>query len=158
MTDTVHLEMWLCLLATPWLWWCVVAQRAVCHQDLVLKVGSFVVHCCQHREGGEFESLSYSKHTWTLMVKCGNTWKNTHPSLWPTCKVLHTWVLFCNTRLTFHHINSLLSLSFKERAGCKMQMIQDGQFTNAPEKPLRMTGLPESCKVLSTLVLILLQL
>ena len=28
-----------------------------------------------------------------------------------------------------------------------MQMIQDGQFSNAPEKPLRMTGMPESCKV-----------
>jgi len=37
--------------------------------------------------------------------------------------------------------------SLQERAGCKMQMIQDGQFANAPEKPLRMTGLPESCKV-----------
>lgn len=37
--------------------------------------------------------------------------------------------------------------ALQERAGCKMQMIQDGQFANAPEKPLRMTGLPESCKV-----------
>ena len=58
-------------------------------------------------------------------------------------------------------ISSSPSTSFsflQERAGCKMQMIQDGQFANAPEKPLRMTGLPESCKVLSTLVLILLQL
>ena len=35
----------------------------------------------------------------------------------------------------------------QERAGCKMQMIQDGPYANAPEKPLRMTGFPENCKV-----------
>ena len=28
-----------------------------------------------------------------------------------------------------------------------MQMIQDGQYANAPEKPLRMTGTAESCRV-----------
>ena len=28
-----------------------------------------------------------------------------------------------------------------------MQMIQDGQYASTPEKPLRMTGLPENCKV-----------
>ena len=28
-----------------------------------------------------------------------------------------------------------------------MQMIQDGPFANAPEKPLRMTGSAESCRV-----------
>ena len=38
-------------------------------------------------------------------------------------------------------------LSLQEKAGCKMQMIQDGPYANTPEKPLRMTGLPESCKV-----------
>ena len=37
----------------------------------------------------------------------------------------------------------------QERAGCKMQMIQDGPFANTPEKPLRMTGFPENCKVCS---------
>ena len=36
----------------------------------------------------------------------------------------------------------------QERAGCKMQMIQDGPYASAPEKPLRMTGFPENCKVL----------
>jgi far upstream element-binding protein len=35
----------------------------------------------------------------------------------------------------------------QERAGCKMQMIQDGPFANTPEKPLRMTGFQENCKV-----------
>ena len=28
-----------------------------------------------------------------------------------------------------------------------MQMIQDGEFTSAAEKPLRMTGTAESCRV-----------
>ena len=28
-----------------------------------------------------------------------------------------------------------------------MQMIQDGQYANAPDKPLRMTGTAESCRV-----------
>ena len=36
----------------------------------------------------------------------------------------------------------------QERAGCKMQMIQDGPFASAPDKPLRMTGFPENCKVM----------
>ena len=36
----------------------------------------------------------------------------------------------------------------QERAGCKMQMIQDGPYASTPEKPLRMTGFPENCKVL----------
>ena len=40
----------------------------------------------------------------------------------------------------------------QERAGCKMQMIQDGPFASAPDKPLRMTGFPENCKVSYTLV------
>ena len=31
-----------------------------------------------------------------------------------------------------------------------MQMIQDGQYASTPEKPLRMTGLPENCKVCYT--------
>ncbi len=44
-------------------------------------------------------------------------------------------------------ITCLLAHVLQERAGCKMQMIQDGQFANAPEKPLRMTGSPDSCKV-----------
>ena len=37
----------------------------------------------------------------------------------------------------------------QERAGCKMQMIQDGPYASTPEKPLRMTGFSENCKVLS---------
>ena len=39
------------------------------------------------------------------------------------------------------------ALCLQEKAGCKMQMIQDGQYASTPEKPLRMTGAPESCKV-----------
>ena len=35
----------------------------------------------------------------------------------------------------------------QERAGCKMQMIQDGPYSSAPEKPLRMTGFADNCKV-----------
>ena len=38
----------------------------------------------------------------------------------------------------------------QERAGCKMQMIQDGPYAATPEKPLRMTGFPENCKVNTT--------
>ena len=37
----------------------------------------------------------------------------------------------------------------QESAGCKMQMIQDGNFANAPEKPLRITGSTISVKVSS---------
>ena len=37
--------------------------------------------------------------------------------------------------------------ALQERAGCKMQMIQDGPYANSPEKPLRMTGAPDSCRV-----------
>ena len=28
-----------------------------------------------------------------------------------------------------------------------MQMLQDGPYATAPEKPLRMTGSPEACRV-----------
>lgn len=28
----------------------------------------------------------------------------------------------------------------QNRSGCKMMMVQDGQFQNAPEKPLKITG------------------
>ena len=31
---------------------------------------------------------------------------------------------------------------FQERAQCRMVMIQDGQYLNAPEKPLRIMGDP----------------
>ena len=50
-----------------------------------------------------------------------------------------------------------MHLCVQEKAGCKMQMIQDGQYANSPEKPLRMTGLPESCKVRTTLVVLMLR-
>eukprot|EP00731_Ephydatia_muelleri_P024181 Em0016g452a len=36
--------------------------------------------------------------------------------------------------------------ALQERAGCKMQMIQDGQYASAPEKPLRMTGSRMACQ------------
>jgi len=33
-----------------------------------------------------------------------------------------------------------------------MQMLQDGPYATAPEKPLRMTGTTESCRVSNILV------
>lgn len=36
----------------------------------------------------------------------------------------------------------MLNVTFQERAQCRMVMIQDGQFLNAPEKPLRIMGDP----------------
>ena len=42
----------------------------------------------------------------------------------------------------------------QERAGCKMQMIQDGPYASAPEKPLRMTGFADNCKVRTMLLVI----
>ena len=33
-----------------------------------------------------------------------------------------------------------------------MQMIQDGQYANAPDKPLRMTGTAESCRVSTCII------
>ena len=56
-------------------------------------------------------------------------------------------ILFSTSVHIYHCFLPPTATSLQERAGCKMQMIQDGQFANAPEKPLRMTGLPESCKV-----------
>lgn len=35
-----------------------------------------------------------------------------------------------------------------------MQMLQDGPYATAPEKPLRMTGSPESCRVSEDLAFI----
>lgn len=35
----------------------------------------------------------------------------------------------------------------QDKAGCKMQMIQDGPFSQTPEKPLRMSGSASSCEV-----------
>ncbi|XP_019852923.1 PREDICTED: far upstream element-binding protein 1-like isoform X2 [Amphimedon queenslandica] len=45
----------------------------------------------------------------------------------------------------------------QERAGCKMQMIQDGPYASTPEKPLRMTGFSENCKKARQLVLDLME-
>lgn len=57
-------------------------------------------------------------------------------------------------QVSFHYnlciITSVLvkcSYFGQDKAGCKMQMIQDGPYANAPEKPLRMSGLPECCEV-----------
>lgn len=47
--------------------------------------------------------------------------------------------------------------ALQERAGCKMQMIQDGQYANAPEKPLRMTGTAEACRKARDLVFQLIE-
>ena len=44
-------------------------------------------------------------------------------------------------------LNAVLLCLPQEKAGCKMQMIQDGPYANTPEKPLRMTGGAENCKV-----------
>ena len=40
----------------------------------------------------------------------------------------------------------------QEKAGCKMQMIQDGPYSTAPEKPLRMTGFADNCKVIDLII------
>ena len=42
----------------------------------------------------------------------------------------------------------------QERAGCKMQMIQDGPYSTTPEKPLRMTGFPENCRVSTSIFVV----
>jgi far upstream element-binding protein len=47
--------------------------------------------------------------------------------------------------------------ALQEKAGCKMQMIQDGPYSNAPEKPLRMSGAPDNCKKARELVLQLME-
>ena len=39
-----------------------------------------------------------------------------------------------------------------------MQMLQDGQYANTPEKPLRMTGTPESCRVSDVVLCVMLYL
>ena len=49
--------------------------------------------------------------------------------------------------LSSHSLTDNSPLCTQEKAGCKMQMIQDGPYANTPEKPLRMTGAPENCKV-----------
>eukprot|EP00795_Rhopilema_esculentum_P010731 gene10731-19511_t len=46
--------------------------------------------------------------------------------------------------------------NLQERAGCRMVMIQDGPFQNAPEKPLRITGDPQKCQYGKQMVLDLL--
>jgi len=46
--------------------------------------------------------------------------------------------------------------NLQERAGCRMVMIQDGPYQNAPEKPLRITGDPQKCQYGKQLVLDLL--
>ncbi|XP_065917318.1 far upstream element-binding protein 3-like isoform X4 [Dysidea avara] len=47
--------------------------------------------------------------------------------------------------------------ALQERAGCRMQMLQDGVYSTAPEKPLRMTGNPESCRRARELVIELIE-
>ena len=32
----------------------------------------------------------------------------------------------------------------QNKAGCRMQMIQEGMYANAPEKPLKMIGSPQA--------------
>lgn len=44
-------------------------------------------------------------------------------------------------------INAGVFLLQQESAGCKMQMIQDGNFANSLEKPLRITGSGDSVRV-----------
>ena len=50
---------------------------------------------------------------------------------------MNSTILLCNAvcaLMSFGHV------TFQERAQCRMMMIQDGQFLNAPEKPLRIMG------------------
>lgn len=99
----------------------------------------------RHYQSGEFQSLSYCKHTRQLIIILKHMKEHLPLSFANLCvgALLQNYTDISSTSFSF----------LQERAGCKMQMIQDGQFANAPEKPLRMTGLPESCKVLTTLVL-----
>eukprot|EP00794_Sanderia_malayensis_P016047 gene16047-17669_t len=46
--------------------------------------------------------------------------------------------------------------NLQERAGCRMVMIQDGPYQNAPDKPLRITGDPQKCQYGKQLVIDLL--
>ena len=99
----------------------------------------------RHYQSGGFQSLSYCKHTRQLIIILKHMKEHLPLSFANLCvgALLQNYTDISSTSFSF----------LQERAGCKMQMIQDGQFANAPEKPLRMTGLPESCKVLTTLVL-----
>ena len=40
-------------------------QSVVCHQHLTSKAGEFVVHCCQHCQGGRLKALSIHGHSFT---------------------------------------------------------------------------------------------
>ena len=57
--------------------------------------------------------------------------------------VLRLWeyCFFCCFLSCFGN-KQMLNVTFQERAQCRMVMIQDGQFLNAPEKPLRIMGDP----------------
>ena len=59
-------------------------------------------------------------------------------------------MMFCFILFSFSGKGGEMIKMLQERAGCKMQMIQDGPYAATPEKPLRMTGFPENCKVNNT--------
>ena len=105
-------------------------------------VGSFVVHACQTLPEWRISELELLQ-TYTNTNHYAETHERAPTPLLCVGALLQNYTGISSTSFSF----------LQERAGCKMQMIQDGQFANAPEKPLRMTGLPESCKVLTTLVL-----
>ena len=41
----------------------------------------------------------------------------------------------------------LVVIPEQERSGCKLQMIQDGEYLTAPQKPLKIIGDREACQV-----------
>ena len=44
-------------------------------------------------------------------------------------------------------IKCVLLFCEQERSGCKLQMIQDGEYLTAPQKPLKIIGEREACQV-----------
>ena len=47
----------------------------------------------------------------------------------------------------------MLVCHVQERSGCKLQMIQDGEYLTAPQKPLKIIGEREACQVSKCVVL-----
>ena len=44
-------------------------------------------------------------------------------------------------------VKCVLLLCEQERSGCKLQMIQDGEYLTAPQKPLKIIGERDACQV-----------
>ena len=77
--------------------WYDAIQNVVCCQALTSKplVGLHFFLFVQLLLWGH--RFSVPLHGCSFLVKCGNTWKSTHPLLWWTWKVLQPWVHFHKT-------------------------------------------------------------